>query len=165
VTAAEEWRPVVGHDGYEVSNLGRVISYRGATARILRQYVGVRGYPQVKLMRPDGGRRTKVVYRLVTEAFHGPKPTPTSQVRHLNGDSLDSRATNLKWGTASENQMDRVLHGTHHNAAKTHCPAGHPYDADNTYHEAYGGRRCITCRSERLHRKYLATANIRERVA
>jgi hypothetical protein len=32
-----------------------------------------------------------------------------------------------------------------HNAAKTHCPRGHPYSLENTYIQHGGGRRCRTC--------------------
>jgi HNH endonuclease len=36
------------------------------------------------------------------------------------------------------------------NAAKTHCPQGHEYDEQNTYHEPGGkGRQCKTCIRER----------------
>jgi WhiB family redox-sensing transcriptional regulator len=35
----------------------------------------------------------------------------------------------------------------HRNADKTHCAAGHPYDAVNTYYTASGERRCRTCRA------------------
>ncbi|WP_236036413.1 hypothetical protein [Rhizorhabdus histidinilytica] len=30
-------------------------------------------------------------------------------------------------------------------AAKTHCPAGHPYSGDNLFHDKNGGRLCRTC--------------------
>lgn len=30
----------------------------------------------------------------------------------------------------------------------THCPRGHPYNAENTYHDKKG-RQCIACRRER----------------
>jgi len=36
------------------------------------------------------------------------------------------------------------------NRLKTHCPAGHPYSAENTYiHPRSNGRICRTCARER----------------
>lgn len=35
------------------------------------------------------------------------------------------------------------------NAAKTHCPAGHPYDEANTYVDRKGGRNCRLCHNEK----------------
>jgi hypothetical protein len=35
------------------------------------------------------------------------------------------------------------------NAAKTHCPKGHPYDEVNTYYPPSGGRACRICRKLR----------------
>jgi hypothetical protein len=32
------------------------------------------------------------------------------------------------------------------NARKTHCPAGHPYDENNTYVNSKGCRVCRACR-------------------
>src|SRR5579885_1363956 len=57
---------------------------------------------------------------------------PTTRPTHTSSD-LNNRLTNLSWGTHSENQFDQVAHGTHHHAAKDRCPAGHAYDAANTY--------------------------------
>lgn len=34
------------------------------------------------------------------------------------------------------------------NAAKTHCPAGHEYTAENTYRDQYGKRSCRICAQE-----------------
>lgn len=31
------------------------------------------------------------------------------------------------------------------NARKTHCPAGHPYDSENTHYTPSGGRKCRIC--------------------
>lgn len=42
------------------------------------------------------------------------------------------------------------------NAAKTHCPAGHPYDVTNTYRNAKGDRICRACNRERANRHYYA---------
>ncbi|WND36947.1 HNH endonuclease signature motif containing protein [Streptomyces sp. BB1-1-1] len=35
------------------------------------------------------------------------------------------------------------------NARKTHCPAGHAYDAANTYRGSDGGRKCRACKRAR----------------
>lgn len=42
--------------------------------------------------------------------------------------------------------------GAQLNAAKTHCPQGHPYDAENTYVTRSGGRGCRVCRKESVRR-------------
>lgn len=45
------------------------------------------------------------------------------------------------------------------NAAKTHCPAGHPYDEENTYFYFRNGgqhRICRECSRERCRRRYHA---------
>jgi hypothetical protein len=118
-TPQENWLPVVGWEGlYEVSDQGRVRrSARGPgthPGRPLRPYHHKAGYPLVSLSRPlfPGNRLYRVsVHRLVAEAFLGPCP-PGLQCRHLNGNSRDSAARNLAWGTAVENQADRLIHGT-----------------------------------------------------
>lgn len=51
-------------------------------------------------------------------------------------------------GTQSENMYDRVAAGRHHNALKTHCPQGHPYDDANTIWRTRGGRLCRECRRQ-----------------
>jgi len=38
-------------------------------------------------------------------------------------------------------------------AKKTHCPKGHPYDAENTYRIKTGGRACRACMRERCRRR------------
>lgn len=44
------------------------------------------------------------------------------------------------------------------NAVKTHCPAGHPYDAENTYtwtsERGVTMRQCRICRREHVRRSY-----------
>ena len=50
------------------------------------------------------------------------------------------------------------------NAAKTHCPAGHPYDEANTARDAKGWRRCRACNNERVKAAYAANPEpVRER--
>jgi hypothetical protein len=113
-----EWRDVIGYEGrYQVSDdglvksLGRqIVNCNGRitplAGRILRRTEWSNGYWYVTIYK-DCERRKFAVHVLVAEAFHGPKPSPTHQVRHLNGDRLDPRAINLAWGTASENAASR----------------------------------------------------------
>lgn len=162
----EDWRPVAGASGYEVSSLGRVrsidrIVYTTSSLgrRYPRQHHGkvlktstlpppLMPYKQLVLTYDNGARRTRTVHILVCEAFRGPKPTQAHEVRHLNGNPRDNRATNLKWGTRSENSHDTVSHGNNQWANKTHCPQDHPYEGDNLLIEGRA-RRCRTCTRER----------------
>lgn len=59
----------------------------------------------------EGAQVTEDVHVLVCRAFHG-EPLDGQEVRHLNGDPHDNRAANLAWGTRSENQRDKLAHGT-----------------------------------------------------
>lgn len=114
----EAWRPVVGHAGYEVSDLGGIRSYRNRqghpieTPRLLSPGM-VRGYQQIKLGR---SRQTKV-HILVLEAFVGPRPDGMV-CRHLDGNGMNNRLPNLQWGTPEENYADRHLHGTHNTGSR-----------------------------------------------
>jgi hypothetical protein len=60
-----------------------------------------------------GGRGEPIlkVCRLVLETFDRER-LPHESCRHMNGNSLDDRRRNLKWGTASEQHADKVRHGT-----------------------------------------------------
>jgi len=153
---AEEWRPIAGFHGYEVSSLGRVRSWkRGPKPILLAQSVSCKsGHLKVFLFTPERDstsrptRRIRRVHRLVTEAFIGPLPTGM-ETRHLDGDPTNNALTNLRYGTHSENQLDAVAHGTHAMATRTHCPQGHPYDAENTYACKRGARHCKECSRQR----------------
>lgn len=148
----EEWRTLPGYEGiYEVSSLGNVRSLprvdkrgRRVRARLLSQWAHPSGHKYVKLSK-DGAYRSGKVHRLVLLAFTGPAPDK-HEALHRDGNPGNNRIDNLSWGTRSENLYDRVRHGTHHMAVKTHCPQGHPYDDVNTYRTRDGKRRmCRTC--------------------
>lgn len=167
----EEWRPVVGHDGYMVSNLGRVMSFRRKTPRVIRGVVGKRGYRTIAVPLGNGRYRMRYVHQLVADAFNGTRPTDGGcyEVRHLNGDKLDNRAVNVRWDRASENRYDLVRHGVHGQARKTHCPAGHEYTPENTYTlpSRPTARYCRPCHAEqsRARRAQLRAANVSTRSA
>lgn len=147
----EEWRAIPGwEDTHEVSSMGRVYSVKREgvlnSGRILRQNLR-NGYATVSLKQGDGTAKRLSVHRLMMHAFVGPQESGVV-VRHLDGQSTNNVLSNLKYGTFSENEADKVAHGTHHWASKTHCPQNHPYDEANTY--VYrGSRHCRTCHRER----------------
>lgn len=106
----EVWLPVLGYAGlYEVSNMGRV--RRCATNRILQQTDGGRGYPVVSLSK-GGAHQNNAVHRIVLNAFCGPPPFDGAQAAHNDGDKSNSKLTNLRWASPSENQNDRIRHKT-----------------------------------------------------
>lgn len=141
-------RPVPSLPGYFASEDGRVLScrpWRGSTdMRELTGRVDGGGYRSIVTC-VDGRRRARSVHSLVAEAFHGKRPKGM-EVRHLDGDPSNNAASNLRYGTRTENHHDAVRHGTHYNARKTRCPHGHPYSGDNTYVSPRGERSCRTCR-------------------
>lgn len=161
----EQWLPVVGFEyGYEVSNLGRVRSIDreilcsdGRTRRLRGQPLAgglCRGYPAVNLRR---GGKTHFIYvhRLALEAFVGARPEGMC-ARHLDGDRLNSRLSNLVYGTYTENSLDKRVHGTDHEAAKTRCPRGHRLEAPNLVPSSLrqGSRSCLACHRARSYLNY-----------
>ena len=155
--SAEIWRPVAGHDGYEVSDRGRVRSIERTVPRRSGRIMTVPArvltlrmwgpYLRVSLW-SDGRETALTVHRLVAETFIGAAEAG-QVVRHLNGDSTDNRAENLAYGTQRDNNLDTVTHGRHRNASKTHCKHGHEFTPENTYIiPTSGSRRCRTCKSE-----------------
>ena len=113
----KEWRPIPGYPGYEASSDGDI----RRSNLVLTQYSDQKGYRRLKLS-IDGRRVTRLTAPLVAAAFCGPKPEG-EVVRHKNGDQRDNRASNLEYGTRSENERDKRRHGTapigqNHPAAK-----------------------------------------------
>jgi hypothetical protein len=148
---APEWRPVPGHEGlYEVSSDGQVRGLDRVTSqgrqlrgRVLAVRIGSAGCREVQLHR-DGGSRSVRVYKLVAAAFLGPRPEGT-EVIHLDDDRLNDSASNLAYRDPGARYLGMLRRGTHHQAAKTHCPQGHPYEGGNLYVAPRGDRQCRTC--------------------
>jgi hypothetical protein len=105
--------PGIAVAGYEVTEEGRVFSstnWRGLGCRELAQDLNDDGYPSVRLTL--NGKRTRMaVHRLVAMAYLPDRPSEKHQIRHLDGDKMNSHAGNLAWGTAKQNADDREQHG------------------------------------------------------
>jgi len=46
---------------------------------------------------------TYKVHRLIAEAFHGPPPVDDAVAMHIDENSANNRADNIRWGTQKEN--------------------------------------------------------------
>jgi hypothetical protein len=145
----ETWRPVVGFEGqYEVSDHGQVVSLRSGDRLVRKLHIDACGYLRVSFKVGDRTANRRV-HSLVAEAFVGPRPDGMV-VRHLDGNQLNNRPANLRYGTQAENAQDMLIHGTQRNARKTTCePVGHPFNEKNTYVSASGIRQCRACRATR----------------
>ncbi|WP_157257602.1 NUMOD4 motif-containing HNH endonuclease [Oerskovia sp. Root918] len=160
--ASEAWKPIDGFEGqYEVSDLGRVRSMdrvdprgRLRDGRHLSPFATRKGHLRVALCHGTGNRKL-YIHRLVLEAFVGPAPDGT-EACHGDGNPAHNALENLRWDSRSENNRDRVRHGTHHEARKTCCPQGHAYDASNTYTDQLGKRYCRACQRARRARAAVA---------
>ncbi|AKC03065.1 HNH endonuclease [Gordonia phage Gsput1] len=150
---SERWLPVPDFDGYEVSDLGRV---RSVAREIVMRDGRKRKVPE-RLLRPGvsgsghlvvaPSRQSRMVHRLVLEAFVGARPEGMV-CRHLNGDPADNRLENLQWGTYSSNSIDAYEHGASWQSKVTHCPSGHPYSGDNLRrYTRKNGRDSRVCRA------------------
>ena len=107
----EEWRTIAGFPEYEVSNYGRVISYKGRSPRMIRPEVSKLGYWRFHLYR-RGADHPKCAHRLVVEAFIGPSPKGKDFVLHWDGNPQNNHVSNLRWGDARDNFDDAMRHGT-----------------------------------------------------
>lgn len=108
----EEWRVIDGSDGYEVSDLGRVRSWRKhgpgknklRTFRLKTPHLNPStGYLQVGF----GHATTKTVHVIVAEAFIGPRPKG-EVVNHLDGDKTNNSFHNLEYCSNQRNHIHAV---------------------------------------------------------
>lgn len=104
----EMWKDIRNYEGlYQVSNIGRVKSFRKSTKYgceseyILKPYLASNGYYQVTLY--DNTVKHKFsVHRLVAEAFI-PNPNDYPQINHKDENRLNNEVSNLEWCTAEYN--------------------------------------------------------------
>lgn len=113
----EEWRDVVGYEGYYVvSSFGRIASVRGDYEYTRNGKTFIRKNPPhicstkavankyyyCMTFRVNYGHETKPVHRIVAEAFV-PNPNNYNVVDHIDDNPQNNRADNLQWCTYSFN--------------------------------------------------------------
>jgi len=117
-------------------------------------YVKPNGYGAMWIAPADreGSSDKEYVHRLMYRWRIGVIP-PGHEIDHLCRNRRCVRPNHLEAVTNRENQR-RGFGFSGVNARKTHCPHGHPYDAENTYVSANGHRQCKACR-ERKRAEYM----------
>ena len=137
------WLAVRDYEGlYEVSSDGLVRSVK--TGLVLRPSTHpIGGYQRVNLSKKNKVR-TIAIHQLVARSFIGQCPDGM-EVRHRTPDPANNSVANLMYGTHQQNELDKVIHGTHNNASKTRCKRGHALEGPNLGKNTGGGRKCLAC--------------------
>lgn len=124
----EVWKTVIGHEGYEISNYGRLRSkerkvvYKDGRVgvfkgKIMKPMLTHKGYYKYHLS-SNGYRTSKQAHRLVAEMFI-PNPENKPQVNHKDGDKLNNYVDNLEWVTNEENHQHKLENNLY---PTTHIP-------------------------------------------
>ena len=113
----EQWKEILGYDGYYISTEGRVKSY-------------VERYNAYKLLTPLPNQRNGRYYvwikgrglqisRLVGFAFVKGHTTECNTIDHKDGDVSNNKASNLRWVSQSENNTLAYKNGRSANIARS----------------------------------------------
>lgn len=111
------WKSICGYEGlYAVSDKGQVKSLSRTTTdgkhikpKIIQGGMYPNGYRFVSL-RKNGKNETKMVHRLVAEAFI-PNPENLPVVNHIDGNKENNSVSNLEWCTQRDNLKHAVVMG------------------------------------------------------
>jgi len=117
----------------------RQLRDQGASFRITAETLTAEGYPA-----PKGGPwHAGTVFRLLAP------PEPPGPGRGHHGPHTEESKRKMSESHKRGFAEGRRTGQNKHNAGKTHCPQGHPYDEENTYEIPGGGRGCKECTRQR----------------
>lgn len=102
----ERWRKIPFFTGYEISDRGRVRSFKRTRPKILKPEYFSRGDRKKTYLRVTlqvrGRKKHRKIHRLVALAFL-PRVKGKNTVDHVDGNTHNNRVTNLEWVTNAEN--------------------------------------------------------------
>jgi hypothetical protein len=115
----EVWKPVMGHDGYEISSHGRMLSHwktngRGckiiaAHTRYLKPQLTSNGYLFYHL---KGGKHISIHRCLGIHFLDCPDNYEDLMVDHIDRNKTNNSLTNLRWVSRSQNALNTTLRKT-----------------------------------------------------
>lgn len=106
----EIWRLVPGFPDYEVSDMGRIKSFRRKKVRVLNPHRNNLGYSSVVLFRDGNPPKQMTVHRIVMLAFVGPCPE-RMEVCHSDANPRNNQLSNLRYDTHLANMREVTLLG------------------------------------------------------
>ena len=108
-----EWKQIDGFCGnYFASTMGQVYSVpRAKTTGGILNKQPASGYLRVFLSDGFGTKKYHLLHRIILSTFCG--PSADLDVRHLDGNPLNNKLSNLQYGTPLQNASDREAHGRH----------------------------------------------------
>ncbi len=117
-------KPIPDAAGYYATAAGQIVCVTSGNPIVLSGTQDGSPYRMMSIPQDTGGRLRRHRHVLVCMAFHGPKPGPEYQARHLNRVLDDDRAENMAWRLTTDVQSKQARAdqcfgtGSHHLSAK-----------------------------------------------